>query len=282
MADPGGSSALGDLLGKVLEKLTDPGFVTAGPQAALRVTPATFQSIESEGRWKPQWITAGAARSFELRKQLSYNAAPGDFNFPVSFFTPTSQGMDSQTSNGQDDSQQSDDGDPPAPVKLEVWSNLQRHSQDLFTVNVKGITLNSSFEVDAQWWSDGLEIWGGIAGLASASGFTSIYDDMAECSLYAIPFGNYYPCQVAIFWSGWVNPTGPAFYDFRGGLVLGASGNVSHDSNALSNASFTIPDQGSGGSAPSGPPGFMEYSLRDDGEPVSCDWDDETGFSLDV
>lgn len=254
------SGLLGEIVKDVLGKLLDPALVTAlSPPAALQVTPVLFQAIEQEGRWKPKWLVGkgDTDRRLELDKQLHSNSAPGDFLLPPSFF---------------------------GEHKPEFWSSLARHNQVLFNVGTKGVKANSKFVVDATWWGDDLEIWGGYAGLANAEGFGSIYNDNAACTLYAMPFGNYYPAQVMIAWSGWLNPVGPAYYEFRGAVIVNAAGGVSGSSGGgrLTQASVPMPANNPDNSPGSGVPGFMEYWTRGAGQPQSVHWDDLTGFSMNV
>ena len=63
--------------------------------------------------------------------------------------------------------------------------------------------------------------------MANAQGFASVFNDVASISLAATPFGNYYPAKILITWTGWLNPVGPAYADFRGGIVLSADGKQS-------------------------------------------------------
>jgi hypothetical protein len=255
-----GLGPLGNIVTEILGKILDPGLVTAlSPPSALQVAPVVFQAVEQEGRWKPTWLVGekDKDRRLELEKQLNSNSAPGDFLLPPSFF---------------------------GGHKPEFWSSLARHNQVLFNVGTKGAVKNSKFVVDATWWGDGLEIWGGYAGLANAEGFGSIYNDTAACTLQAMPFGNYYPAQVLIAWSGWLNPVGPAYYEFRGAIVLNADGGFSGSSSGgmITMASMPAPTGSPDSSQGSGVPGFMEYWTRGAGEPQGVQWDDQTGFSMDL
>ena len=164
-----------------------------GPQSGLQVEPVTFQSIEQEGRWKPQSLVApsSTSRVFELAGHAENSS-------------------------------------PATPLLSEMYAKVAKYQTTLFTISVMAppLSSNSFVTVDATWWADGLEIWAGYAGMAAATGFLSVFDDMANIRLHAIPYGNYFPAQILITWNGWVNPTGPAYVEFRGATALGADGAV--------------------------------------------------------
>jgi len=254
--EPAGASGPGGLLKAVasgLDKLTDPGLnVALGPQSALQVTPVIFQSIEQEGRWKPASLvntddpTSSAARVFELAGHAETSSTS-------------------------------------TPLLAEPYGPVRQKNVKLFTVTVPGASMTSmlsdiwklitsggqgatecTFTVDATWWYDGLEIYAGWAGLANATGFGSIFNSTASVALQAIPFGNYFPASVLVTWSGWVNPIGPDYWEYRGGIILNADG---------TNSAVRVR---------SGPPAFMTYWGRDTNQdPKQADpWTDKTGFVL--
>jgi len=229
-----------------------------GPQSGLQVSPVTFQSIETEGRWKPERLVAPSSQSriFELEGQVSRR--------PVSLTDPST--YQSQTP--------------------ELWGPLTVYRRTLFTVECNpGGGRVGKFSVDASWWADGLEIWGGYAGLAHAEGFQSVVDNMASASLHAVPFGNYYPAEALIAWSGWLNPhpTG-AFLEFRGAIRLGADGSTSaskHAGPTYSPATVAAAGGASSGTTPSPPPAYMEYWTREAGSnPTQAQWDVQSGFEV--
>jgi hypothetical protein len=192
----GALSSIGSLIQNLMGLTADAAATiqALGPQSGLQVEPVTFQSIEQEGRWKPQTLVAdpsSTARVFELAGHA-------------------------QNSSGG------------TPLLNEMYGKVVQYNATLFTISVKAPpgSSNSVVTVDATWWADKLEIWAGYAGMASASGFSSVYDDMASIRLHAIPYGNYYPAQILITWNGWVNPTGPAYVEFRGATAIGADGAV--------------------------------------------------------
>jgi hypothetical protein len=76
--------------------------------------------------------------------------------------------------------------------------------------------------ITVKWWADANEIWGGVAGLSYAKGFGSVFGHRAKIDVTGIPFGNYYPARYLITASGWVNPLGPQYYEFRCGAVAQA------------------------------------------------------------
>jgi hypothetical protein len=82
--------------------------------------------------------------------------------------------------------------------------------------------LDSSARVGVWWYSDGLEIWGGFAGLSSATGFGSVFGQRALVELSGTPFGNYFPTRYFLAFSGYLNPVGPAYEEFRGAVSIKA------------------------------------------------------------
>jgi hypothetical protein len=177
-------------------KLLDPAVVVGlSPHSALQVTPVTFQSVEQEGRWKPASLVAALGRAFELQNHAESSSPPSK------------------------------------PRLAEPYGTVTQYWCPLFSLDMPsiGATLGTSearstLRVDAIWWGDGLEIYGGYAGLGRAQGFGSIWDTMASTSLQATPFGNYYPATTLLTWSGWVNPIGSAYWEFRGALLVRADG----------------------------------------------------------
>ena len=230
-----------------------------GPQSGLQVTPVVFQSIEQEGRWKPVSLVDqdhSPGRNFELNQQIANAANPSQAAFYRSQLTP------------------------------ELWGTVSQSRNTLFTVSCSSLLRGpSSFSVDATWWADGLEIWGGYAGLSQAQGFRDVLDDMAAASLYAAPFGNYYPARMLIGWSGWVNPVGENYFDFRGAIVLSADGTLAGSGSSgasLTPVKISTPTNSSGSSQLTSLPAFMQYWARDGSDPKNVSWDNQSGFSLDA
>ncbi|HEV2647275.1 MAG TPA: hypothetical protein VGU46_12995 [Acidobacteriaceae bacterium] len=205
-AEGGGAlAAVQELAGK----LVDPSFLVAmGPQSALQVTPVTFQAVESEGRWKPPGILDPAQMIADPEnngKTIPDPAHPGSMS---RVFESNSKLRGAVPYSFKD-------------VKSAKFGKLKPQHAVLFTLTCSS---GSQVVIDARWWSDGAEIYGGYAGMASAKGFGSIYNDMASITLQATPFGNHYPAQVLITWTGWVNPVGPTYKEFRGAFLISADG----------------------------------------------------------
>src|SRR5262249_45346792 len=74
--------------------------------------------------------------------------------------------------------------------------------------------------IDANYIVDGTEIFAGYAGLAHASGFKSIYGHRAKIDIGGVIVGNYLPAAYLLGLSGYVNPVGPVFIEFRCGVVI--------------------------------------------------------------
>ena len=222
------------------------------PPSALAVTPAIFQSIEQEGRWKP-----------------------------ASLMDPANTGRVLQLAGHADISS-------PNPPTLNLpYGDIKETNITLFTLACShpGVTVStvspyvqfsksSQVTIDATWWSDGLEIFAGYAGLSSASGFGSVIDDNASITLHAVPFGNYFPAAVFITWTGWFNPQGPAFCEFRGGIVVYADRTTSGSRSSATTTAKTTPTA----SAPKvGAPCYMVQMER--GKNTTLDFDPD-GFKI--
>ncbi|MCU7725244.1 hypothetical protein ODJ79_16060 [Actinoplanes sp. KI2] len=269
-----------DVAKEIIEKLLDPGLNSAlSPAAGLQVSPVVFQSTEQEGRWKPTELV-GADRALEVKPKKANGAAAKP---------------------------------PDERVLAKPFGPLRQHETTLFTIKMPGIASEDEIEaavlellfsiagqnrdvtdlshlikpdvctlrVSATWWSDGLEIFAGYAGLSSATAFGSVFNSNANISLQAIPFGNYYPASVLLTWSGWVNPMGPGYWEFQGAVVLDAEGQTSG-----SGSEKALVDN------PRGPTGVKHTSLgarlpaymrcwdRSGGERKDLRWHPMRGFSM--
>jgi hypothetical protein len=232
---------------KALANISDPAVIVAlGPQSALQVTPVTFQSVEQEGRWKP----------------LSFVASPSSTGRAFEI-----QGHTGKASGGK--------------IQLaEPYGKVTQCACPLFSLDMPSIqdTLGqsgarSTLLVEAMWWADGLEIHGGYAGLGRATGFGSVWDTMASITLQATPFGNYYPATTLLTWSGWVNPIGPAYWEFRGALLVRADG--------TNNGADQPTPQYSATELAQRPPAYMDVWGRQEAEKTQADnWNKSKGFLL--
>ena len=272
--------------GFALEKILDPGLVSAlGPQSGLQVEPVLFQAIETEGRWKPGGLintapdtVSSTSRVFELAGHAEQQPNPPDppefkFNTPYGKVLPRTTHLFTLDVQGYSSTALAvqvlglDAAVVPDAVKqvLNVDAN-----QDL--------RIRCTLSVDANYWSDGLEIFAGWAGMTSASGFYSAFNTTASVSLQAIPFGNYFPASVLVTWSGWVNPPGPDYWEFRGGIVLNADGT---DSASVSPGVGVPGVQQSLLPGNDGPPAFMTYWGRDPNQPAQAlNYSPDNGFLL--
>ena len=256
---------------KVLDKLLDPSFIAAlGPQSGLQVTPATFQSVEAEGRWKPASLVnltgdnKSDGRVFELAKHAETGEPPdkprlAEHYGPVTHHTCPLFSLDMPALQPL--------------LKLAALGAGIPLAGDI--IGLLGTADRARLTVDAHWWSDGLEIFAGYAGLASATGFSSVWDTTASVGVQAVPWGNYYPARTLVTWSGWVNPVGPRYWEFRGGLVVDAQGgNSAEGSEGLSPRPNEIFDQS--------PPAYMQVWGREEkGTGTSAAyWQPGRGFLL--
>ena len=170
----------------------------------------------------------------------------------------------------------------------QTYGKLLRFTSPLVTLSVKGVP-ESLAVVDATWWSDGLEIYAGHAGLARAQGWGSIWDNRANVVLAGTPFGNYYPANYLITVSGFINPVGPSFCEFRGGIVIGADGRLARPDSKVSAAKRRSartrgpkkPD-GKLTGTPSDIPAYLEWWSRDGKQAQNAEWKNGQGFVLEV
>jgi hypothetical protein len=179
------------------------------PTEGLQVASHVFQSVEQEGHWKKD-------RDFGDGRQLE--PPP-----PASTESPKSHGL-KKSSIGKTQPGQRVLFDPPVP---------ERNYMPLLTIHLKGPALagvsdvgrilDSSAQVGVWWYSDGLEIWGGFAGLSWATGFGSVFGQRALVELSGTPFGNYFPTRYFLAFSGYLNPVGAAYEDFRGAVSIRAA-----------------------------------------------------------
>lgn len=205
------------------------------PKSALQVTPVVFQSTEQEGRWKPfemlDAVTSGTRAFVAGKQEQNYEAA-----------------LNSSS----------------ALVVAKPYGKVLVKRSPLFTLKVED---KSVAVIDVNWWYDGLEIWAGLASLMQAIGFGSVYSDTASATLQATVLGNYYPAKVFITWSGWLNPNGNEYWEFRGGIVVSADGRIGN--KAVSNLGEDTDN-----------PCFMQQWGRDKKEPIDLKWNDSQGFTL--
>jgi hypothetical protein len=205
----------------ILGKLTDPAFNEAlSPAQGLQVTPHIFSSVEQEGRWKSDsW---GYNQERDLTNPLTTNDPPA-----LLVFTPPPDVVD-----------------PPETQHRSMLLDLQilqmgKIERLLFgiaagitvTLAAPALTLmdmssigdDNRAAIDVTWWDDGLEIWGGYAGLAPGTkGFGSVFGHRAKIDVTGCTYGNYLPARYLIVASGWVNPVGPQYYEFRCGAMIRA------------------------------------------------------------
>jgi hypothetical protein len=207
-----------DLLGPGLDMaklLIDPAFNEAlSPAQGLEVTPHVFASLEQEGRWKYQmW-------GFPEERNLT-NSLTGDEPMPDAMSRPTP----SPPSIGTLLTLQINKLTVPDEILLGIGATLAVPlAGSALTPLIKASAAGdvNSATISVMWWSDGLEIWGGVAGLVQAKGFGSVFGHRARIDVTGTAFGNYFPARYLIMASGWLNPLGPQYYEFRCGAIAQA------------------------------------------------------------
>jgi len=229
MAVPAAAAALlateaGKILAEsFLEKLLDPSVNEAlSPTAGLDVQTLAFQAVETEGRWKtaeerfnperlsrlntpengakgqkgPSTATGGVASPGPAEIARTYGRVPGEHRKPLLTLEVTAVHR------------------PSGQVARLLGGDL---------VLAGSQALASRAEVGVRWYSDELEIWGGLAGLTWAKGFGSTYGHRGRVVLGGTPYGNYFPARYMIAFAGSLNPVGPSFQEFRGAVVVSAA-----------------------------------------------------------
>jgi len=222
---------------KALELALDPTFnESLSPSAGLTVTPLIFSSIEQEGRWKVKdWkfstfdseerqltnrILADAHAAAESSKTSSPLANPA--NAPVNFYPSVGTGAATHRAFGPLLTIKVDK--PPAKYNF-IAAALQalQGSQAGALVSIyTALFEEASAQITADWQHDGLEICGGFAGLTKATGFGSVFGHRANVQLSGTVYGNYLPASYLIGMSGYVNPVGPKYVEFRCAAVVQA------------------------------------------------------------
>lgn len=227
MADPVTLGAVGMAAGQtaaqfILEKLTDPSFNEAlSPAQGLQVTPHIFASQEQEGRWKhANW-------GYNAERNLTSPLTTDDPLAPLVTAPPP------------------DVVTPPAKPQRSTLLDLKILQMDKFEkvlfgiassvvvpmgggvaltlMQMSSIGKDNHAAIDVTWWDDGLEIWGGFAGLAPGTvGFGSVFGHRAQIEVTGCTYGNYLPARYLVVASGWINPVGPQYYEFRCGAVIRA------------------------------------------------------------
>jgi hypothetical protein len=219
-----------------LKELVTPEMIRAlSPTEGFEAKPHTFQAVETEGRWKK---AADFGQGRALEPPTTKSLSPGKLD-------PAKPNRATVLSN------------KIGGIKPDIVSALIRTILDtispqtqLATTVLPNMTptlppavakafpqLNSVFEalsapstvaeIEAVWWSDNLEIWSGQAAARHVNGFNSLFGHQARVELDGVSFGNYFPLSYCLTFTGYVNPVGPVFEEFRGAVRLGADGKAS-------------------------------------------------------
>lgn len=229
----------------VAEKAIDPALNEAlSPSAGLFVAPYYFQAIEQEGRWKYEPWGFNSARNL-TGPNLRYPDTPDPtktyFDPSDAYPTALRGWKDFSSTNG-------------TVRRVSNQSNIFARRQTLLTIEIgppnitaqaiakavamtfpstsavptllqESILSPGKVVIDANWLTDGIEIYAGYAGLASATGFKSTFGHRAHVEIGGVTIGNYNAGAYLIGLTGNVNPVGPQFLEFRCGVaILGVSG----------------------------------------------------------
>jgi hypothetical protein len=211
-----------------LKELVSPEMIRAlSPTEGFEAKPHTFQAVETEGRWKqekdfskrglwpnPKTVTGlgkyqATLLTIEVRTidpKWIETLVPLIFQsmFPSTKLAATAM-LNSRSL-----------AIPPSVQK--ILPQISRAIADL--------EKPASAEVEALWWSDGLEITWGQAAAKHVKGFGSLFGHQARVELDGVSYGNYFPLSYCVTFTGFVNPIGPVFEEIRGAVKLNADGSV--------------------------------------------------------
>lgn len=224
-----GAAAAGEAL-SALKELVTPDMIRAlSPSEGFEVKSHTFQAIETEGRWKKQSDFKDRALEPPITKGLK----PGELqehratvlSINIGGLQPSIVTAIINTILGTIVPQS-----VLATMALpNAMSTLPKYVTDAFPQLpgvIKALGQPTIAEIEAVWWSDGLEIWWGQAAAKHVSGFNSLFGHQAHVELDGVSFGNVYPLPYCLTFTGYVNPVGPVFEQFRGAVKLDANGSA--------------------------------------------------------
>jgi hypothetical protein len=233
----GAASILKELVTEVL----NPEMIRAlSPTEGFEAKPHTFQAVETEGHWKlpPDWppsdsraLAPPSKRVSKVRMHtatiLSIDFKAIDAKYIQALLqlliqsllpSPTLATLANLATTALPPGIGGNFFNPSGPLG-KLLPSLARALADL--------QVGSSAEIEAVWWSDGFEIWGGQAAAKHVRGFGSLFGHQARVELEGVPFGNYFPTSYCLTFTGFVNPVGPTFEELRGAVKLGADGSAS-------------------------------------------------------
>jgi hypothetical protein len=200
------------------------------PSAGLSVTPLVFNSVEQEGRWKiKDWgfnelrdLTNSVMFAHGKQSLLSNPA-----NAPVSCYPARIGAVGGSATHREFANLLTITVDPPSASSGAIASLLNfvgppGAASSLYELAKLTILQKGQAVIGAEWQHDDLEIWGGFAGLTSATGFGSVFGHRANVQLLGTVYGNYLPGAYMVAMSGWVNPVGTKYVEFRCAVVIQA------------------------------------------------------------
>jgi hypothetical protein len=189
----------------------------------LIVTPLVFSSVDPEGHWKLEQWGYNKERNFwgpALTKDQTDN--PGDDPI-VPYGSIRTGGAATRHVWGRlltiDIPRPPESYDVIGTVATVVGAGA---AGALYNLAKQTILQPGHAVIDAQWQDDGLEIWGGFAGLTSAMGFMSVFGHRASVQISGTMYGNFLPGADMIVMSGFINPVGSTFVEFRCAAVVKA------------------------------------------------------------
>ena len=263
-AAEGGAAA--GIFKELVTELLNPEMIRAlSPTEGFEAKPHTFQAVETEGHWKmpPDWPATDARALVPPAKKVSkvrmhtatiltidfkaidakYIQALLQLVLQSLLPSPSLATLATLATTALPPGIAGNFFSPSGPLG-KILPSIARALADLQT--------GSSAEIEAVWWSDGYEIWGGQAAAKHVRGFGSLFGHQARVELEGVPFGNYFPTSYCLTFTGFVNPVGPTFEELRGAVKLGADGSATGLFCQRSNRDKKDPDDVSFGGTDTG------------------------------
>ncbi len=218
------------------------------PTEGFEASAHTFQAVESEGRWKskedygpgrelmPPEKKRGNVKirtktilkisitspSEAMRDQITYSAYLNTSGIvTLGFYAEILAHLPAWTVNP---SEAITFSHLPNPTHLKVIPRRNKRNRELPLIKQAIQAVPSVAEIEAVWWSDGLEIYAGHVAPRHVCGFGSLFNNQARVEFNGTTFGNAFPLSYLLTFTGHLNPVGPKFFEFRRATIITADG----------------------------------------------------------
>jgi hypothetical protein len=206
----------------------------------LQGAPYYFQSIEQEGRWKHQiWGFSEGRNLVPPELDMPPDAGEGGEVYSTNPAPDCYSRLNKWKASSDVETIAVGDSNGPLlfarrAVLLRVKIGALQQSQGALSSALQAAEVASplvallngtvlaagTFTIGATWLVSKTEILAGYAGLFSATGFGSVYGHRAKVEIGGVPVGNYIPTAHLIGMSGYINPVGPVYIEFRCAVVV--------------------------------------------------------------